>query len=448
MKKLLLFGLIILVGFSACKKEKTNTAPVIDKIELDSASVQPGQPIHVHVYATDADGDQLSYQYTLTQGMITGTGPEVQIITPEVKGSYELIVKVTDGNKGEVHGSRSFGVNSRPVLNQIIVTPNPVTSNKDALIEIQAEDPDGDLLTYNYVPEEGKITGSGNAVSWTAPVVTGTFNIGISITDGIDTISSSCSVTVVENTPPVINEITVIPDVADPGTVVTVSVNAYDANNDELIYEYSVESGSVITHGASASWTVPEDPGNYYIIVSVNDGNGGIAVDSGMVTVYNGSGSINIFSMKILGSWNSMLGSCFSSTNGIVYGMSEAFYNQSLIDLLYWYGASSFANIGSPADPNAGQVFNTGPYALQNWTTKNDTRFKTTVMSVYEFSQVTDAAAVVAQATGADQTRISNLAQEQVIGFITVTGKHGLILINSIEPGSDGTITIDVKVEQ
>lgn len=157
---------------------------------------------------------------------------------------------------------------------------------------------------------------------------------------------------------------------------------------------------------------------------------------------------IDSWTERLLGSWNNPTGSSFASINGEVYTIDIAFANQSIIDYMYWWGASTSATIGAPDDENAQLVFNEGDYRLENWTTKNATRFKTTMLTSADFDAVTDATPCIDNATGADQKRIGALVPNQVIAFITVTGKHGLIRVKSNVTGSDGTITIDVKVQK
>lgn len=165
------------------------------------------------------------------------------------------------------------------------------------------------------------------------------------------------------------------------------------------------------------------------------------------ITTEEATVPISTFTMRILGSYQSTTGSSFASINGTVYTMAEAFANQPVIDFLYWYGASTLATIGSPNDPNAALVY-TGPNGLPNWTTKNDTRFKTTTITAAEFDALDDGAPIIDAATGSDQTRLGTLAIGNVIAFKTVTGKHGLIKVVNIVTGAAGDITIDVKVEQ
>jgi hypothetical protein len=158
-------------------------------------------------------------------------------------------------------------------------------------------------------------------------------------------------------------------------------------------------------------------------------------------------GEIDTFTMRILGSYDSPTGSSFASINGNVYTLSEAFQNQTIIDFMYWWGASTSATIGAPDDENANLVF-TGTNGLPSWTTKNGTRFKPTTLTPAEFDAVADATPCIDNATGSDQTRMGELEVDDVFGFVSVTGKHGLIKVVAITTGTAGDITIDVKVEK
>ena len=188
--------------------------------------------------------------------------------------------------------------------------------------------------------------------------------------------------------------------------------------------------------------------GDERIEFKVTDNDGETAMIDLQITTQEAGSTIDSWTERILGSWNNPTGSSFASINGNVYTLDQAFANQSLIDYMYWWGASTSATIGAPDDANAALVFNTGDYQLANWTTKNATRFKTTIVTSAAFNAIVDASEIIDIAIGADQTRIGALATGQVIAFITVTGKRGLIRVKSFVSGSDGTMTVDVKVEK
>jgi len=445
---LFILVLILSVFCIGCKKEKTNTPPIINSIELDSTTISPGGIIIVQVIASDPDGDLLNYSYTVSAGSISGIGQNVQIIAPLENGIYNLNVLVTDGKGGEATGYRVFYVNTNPIITDIIISPEVLRINSIASIDVYAIDPDGDQLIYDYLPEAGIITGAGASVTWTSPNYIGNFIIDIFVSDGKATAKAERTISVINNAAPIISEVIIDPDLVPFGGVATVTVLATDPDGDDLTYEYTSSGGYLSGTGSSVTWIAPYEIGTYSIEVSVSDGFGGNAIDEGTIMVVDVSDEIEFWQMKILGSWNSMIGASFATINGMVYALDLAFANQALIDFMYWWGASTSATIGAPDDANANLIYNTGPYALSNWTTKNATRFKTTSLTPAQFDAVTNAAQCIDNAAGANQTRIGTLAVDQVIAFKTVTYKHGLIRVKGIITGSDGSITIDIKVQK
>jgi hypothetical protein len=159
-------------------------------------------------------------------------------------------------------------------------------------------------------------------------------------------------------------------------------------------------------------------------------------------------GEINTFTMKILGSYQSAIGSSFASIDGSVYTLAEAKANSAKVDFLYWWGASTSATIGAPDDENASIVFNNPTNGIPTWAVKNSTRFKTTTVTGSQFDAFTDDSGIVDAAAGADQTRIPSLVAGNVIGFISTGGKHGLLKVVEIVDGAAGQITFDVKVQK
>lgn len=229
----------------------------------------------------------------------------------------------------------------------------------------------------------------------------------------------------------------------------TLKVSGITNNIVVLDTTYSIPSSGETTFPVTFSSTAMSTPGVMRIEFKVSDKDGQSKTISLQVTTEEAAGDpIDSWTERILGSWSNPTGSSFASINGNVYTIDVAFANQSLIDYMYWWGTTTSATIGAPDDANAQLVFNEGDYQLANWTTKNATRFKTTTLTSADFDAVTDATPCISNATGADQTRIGALGADQVIAFVTVTGKHGLIRVRSIVTGSNGTITIDVKVQK
>lgn len=218
-------------------------------------------------------------------------------------------------------------------------------------------------------------------------------------------------------------------------------------SNNQILWDTTLSYNDA-TFTLDATFNALPDPGVERIEFKATDKDGQSAMIDLQITTEEASGGpIDSFTMRVLGSYQSTTGSSFASINGEVYTLAEAFNNQAVIDLLYWYGSTTLATIGAPDDDKANEVY-TGVNGLPNWSVKNATRFKTTTLSAAEFDAVTDATPCIDNATGADQTRIGELEVGDVFAFLAVTGKHGLIKVVSINTGAAGDITIDVKVEK
>jgi hypothetical protein len=159
--------------------------------------------------------------------------------------------------------------------------------------------------------------------------------------------------------------------------------------------------------------------------------------------------SINEFSMKILGAQDNATGSSFASIDGTVYNITDAKANAAKIDWLYFHGSVNKATLASPADADAQAVFNNATWGIQTWTVKNNTLFKEVTDVVNWASIDNDSLILIHTASGVTNTKVNNLAVNDILSFITVTGKKGMIKVESIDgANSAGTITISVKVQK
>jgi hypothetical protein len=181
---------------------------------------------------------------------------------------------------------------------------------------------------------------------------------------------------------------------------------------------------------------------------TITDKDGEQAKISLNITTESAAGPINFYTQKILGSYQSATGSSFASIDGTVYNLADAKANADKIDWLYFYGATNAATLAAPDDDDAADVFNDATNGLQTWSVLNDTRFKK-VSTAIDWDAVTDDTIIVQETTdGVDQTKINQIAVGDILGFVAANGKHGLIKIDNIVAGADGTIEISVKVQQ
>jgi hypothetical protein len=74
--------------------------------------------------------------------------------------------------------------NEPPVINSVTANPDSVTPGQATTLTVNADDPDGDVLTYTWAATSGTLSStSGSSVTWTAPVVIGNYTITVTAED-------------------------------------------------------------------------------------------------------------------------------------------------------------------------------------------------------------------------------------------------------------------------
>lgn len=231
---------------------------------------------------------------------------------------------------------------------------------------------------------------------------------------------------------------------ATSGTAKLASLEIEAVHNNTPVQLYDTTFSSD-TYSRDFTFTVDE-VGETKLIFTITDKDGETAEVFLTITA-NAVNNIVTYTEKILGSYdNSAYGSSFASVDGTVYKIADASANSAKIDWMYFYGVSNQATIAAPDDADAATIF-TGTNGLQNWTTKNATRFrKVTEGAVWD--NITTSADIAALATNTTETKANQLLVGNIVAFKTVSNKLGLIKITDIETGGAGSIKYDVKVQQ
>ncbi|MBE0647562.1 MAG: hypothetical protein IH596_07255 [Bacteroidales bacterium] len=194
----------------------------------------------------------------------------------------------------------------------------------------------------------------------------------------------------------------------------------------------------------ATSQSVPGDEVWYYKVTDKDNQTSEVSLTLTTMVV---AGPINTFSMKILGAQSSTTGSSFASFDGSVYNLAQAKLNQGNVDLMYYYGATDLSTLAAPDDDHAALIFTNSTNGLQTWTIKNNTRYKL-VTDAVNWDAIEDDAVIVEQtASGVTLSRITNLAVGNYLAFITASGMKGMIKVESMTTGGDGSITISVKIQ-
>ena len=144
---------------------------------------------------------------------------------------------------------------------------------------------------------------------------------------------------------------------------------------------------------------------------------------------------------------STMAGSFLTFTGGRVLGLDSAFANQSLTDLIYYFGQYD-ATLSSPNETEAPSYF-TGPSGIANWTIKNETRYDTTLLTAEQFDRAgNDSLLLAVYEPAAGKRKTKFVVPGMVISLKNAAGKIGLIKVTGYEPGVTGTLNFSVKIQE
>ena len=174
-----------------------NRPPAVHEITLMGDHIT-NTDYTVSAYATDPDGDVLTYQWSVTGGSIAN--PNINPIiwtTPSTPRFCDITVTINDGRGGTDSLTETVEVtepNSPPVLGDIVITPRETTppntyyTGKTYDVSVTASDPDGDPLNYSWsispLPGGGTFSNPNiNPTAWTANLM-GYYTINVTVNDG------------------------------------------------------------------------------------------------------------------------------------------------------------------------------------------------------------------------------------------------------------------------
>jgi len=286
-----IFGSVILL-IGGCVP--VNHPPAITSLEAKQSVIGPLDSCVVECIASDEDGDELTYEWSASKGKINGGGAAVAWSAPEIEGIYNIVVKVADGNEGEATDSVTIIVkeNHPPEITSLVADAEWVTLSSSCRIECQAEDLDGDELSYEWSAAGGDISGTGPVVIWTAPETVGLYDLAVTVNDGYDGESTrSLTISVAINPPPVIESLIVSSE--EPkylkeyhdgykilrGKSCDIECVVTDAGG-ELVYQWSCDDGEISGEGSVVNWTAPSSRGEITVTVMVSEPDGIPATES------------------------------------------------------------------------------------------------------------------------------------------------------------------------
>ena len=172
-----------------------NRPPEIQEITL-MGNHYTSVEYEVSAAATDPDGDVLTYQWSVSGGSIYNTNINpMEWTTPSSPGNYNITLTVSDGKGGTDSMTAPVEVtslNNKPVLGSIVIKDQKTNNIAPSIyagfmynISIEAYEPDGDPLSYNWTATGGTVSNStSNPARWAAPPSQGYYTISVTVSDG------------------------------------------------------------------------------------------------------------------------------------------------------------------------------------------------------------------------------------------------------------------------
>jgi hypothetical protein len=250
-----------------------NHRPAIISLGAEPEGVLPRGSCQIVCNATDRDGDELSYNWSASEGNISGAGVTVNWTAPPFLGSYNVTVIVTDGRGGEVTDYVTITVtaNRPPTITSLIADTGWTLPLGTVQVTCDASDPNYDELSYEWTATAGSILGTSTVVNWIAPKGVGAYNVTAVVKDGYGGKATRFVTLYVDlAAPPTIEKLTVI--AKDPKYLKTTSsgymvgrTEQYDIacnvsdTSEGVSYNWSCESGVISGEGSMITWTAPDE---------------------------------------------------------------------------------------------------------------------------------------------------------------------------------------------
>ena len=174
-----------------------NYPPRIKSLAGSSVTVIQNMPVTLYCTAEDRDGNDLSYRWSATGGILSGTGTEVTWTAPVGDGTFTAACVVNDGQGGldsaQVVLDCVAFINDPPVIDSLVAGSRRLHLGSETILKCYADDPNGDTLTYTWQANAGTLTADDSHATWTAPDIHGYYYIlcrvkdtrGASVTDSV-----------------------------------------------------------------------------------------------------------------------------------------------------------------------------------------------------------------------------------------------------------------------
>lgn len=283
-----------------------NHAPVIDALTASASLVAPGAMVSLGVQAHDDDqADVLAYSWSTTCGSLAGKDTAAPVWSaPQAAAVCHVGLTVADGRGASISSSLTIVVDATlrggtslsvapdrsPIVKSIRVVPTPLVVGEPVILNLVAEDPDGQELTYKWTSKcNGSFvddTQQNAGFTLSALPESGECEFQVDVTDplGAHTVGilNQRTGSVSVDQAPFIEGATQSHDELGPGQSSLLTVTAKDPEDDALTFSWTADAGSVTQvdggggHSVSLRFTAPEElpQGAMHVEVTVKDTGG------------------------------------------------------------------------------------------------------------------------------------------------------------------------------
>lgn len=148
-----------------------NYKPIIYSLNVKDSVVFGRLSTKVTCLASDLDNDNLKFSWISKTGSFEGSGPVVKWTAPNSFGFHTIICNVSDGKGGEAKDSVKIFVdlspNLAPIIRGLYAVKDTINSLESTIIVCDAEDIDGDKLSFDW-----QLVGRGELISTFGNVAT------------------------------------------------------------------------------------------------------------------------------------------------------------------------------------------------------------------------------------------------------------------------------------
>jgi large repetitive protein len=262
-----------------------NVAPTMVLI-AKPATIKEGESVIFTATATDPGIlDTLTYTWNFGDNNSPVSGQNVNHTFAD-NGNYNVVLTVTDKDGGVTTQTIIAKVDNVAPTIASIVKPAQINEGQAVVFTATATDPGIlDTLTYSWNFGDNTALVTGQNVTHTF-ADNGNYNVVLTVTDKDGAVTTQTVVAKVDNVAPTIVNITK-PNQINEGQSVTFAATATDpGTKDTLTYSWNFGDNTAPVIGQTATHTFA-DNGNYNVILTVTDKDGGVTTQTVIAKVDN-----------------------------------------------------------------------------------------------------------------------------------------------------------------